>query len=357
MYTSIFKIRFTAIPLTLLLLFSVASCVKENDPPEVVPEDTTYKFVKPSNFPVPTYDFANNPVTKEGFLLGRKIFYDRQLSSDGTISCSSCHTSFSSFANSGHAVSHGVQNRLGTRNSPALMNLAWQSQFFWDGGVLDLDHVPINAFTAPFEMNETMGNILYKINKNSDYRTRFKAAFGVDSASTPQLLKAIAQFTVMMVSANSKYDKYKRGEAGGTLTANELAGLQLFQDKCATCHKGDFFSDFSFRNNGMTVNTADKGRGKITLNAADDYKFKMPSLRNLSFTAPYMHDGSITTLEAVVAQYAAGVRNNAASLDPALIRPQGAGFGIPLTVTEQANIVAFLKTLDDDAFVREAKFQ
>jgi cytochrome c peroxidase len=237
------------------------------------------------------------------------------------------------------------------------MNLAWQNQFFWDGGVLDLDHVPINAFTAPFEMNETLDHIIYKINKDSDYRSRFKAAFDVDSASTPQLLKAIAQFTVMIVSANSKYDKYKRGETGGTFTSAEQAGLQLFQAKCATCHKSEFFSDFSFRNNGMTVNTTDKGRSKITLNAVDDYKFKMPSLRNLSFTAPYMHDGSIGTLEAVVAQYATGVRNTAASLDPALIRPQGAGFGIPLSAAEQANIVAFLKTLDDDAFVHDTKFQ
>ncbi len=340
-----------------LLVFTMTiSCTKTTEnTPDPIDDSGLYKFAAPSNFPATSYNFANNSISKEGFLLGKKIFFDPQFSSDGTVSCGTCHKQFSAFADFGHTLSHGVENRLGTRNAPPLMNMAWQSEFFWDGGVNDLDKVPINAFTAHFEMNETMSHILYKINKDADYRKRFKMVFNVDSAATPQLLKALSQFMLLMVSGNSKYDKYKRGEAGGNLTADELAGMQLFQEKCTACHKTDLFTDRSYRNNGMTIlNPQDKGRQKITLNAADEYKFRVPSLRNLSYTAPYMHNGSIATLEQVVDRYQSGVRMSP-TLDSVMM--ERGNIGILLSTDEKAKIVAFLKTLDDDDFVKQAKFR
>jgi cytochrome c peroxidase len=320
--------------------------------PESEPEDI--RFVQPSNFPEPAYGLKKNPVTTAGFELGRALFYDPILSRDGSISCGSCHQQSAAFTHHGHDLSHGIDDQLGERNSPPIMNLAWHTTFFWDGGVHDLDLQPIAPIENPVEMDEDLKKAVEKIRSSSKYAPMFKAAFGNTEVTTDRMLKAMSQFMLMCISSNSRYDKYVRKEAGGELSATELVGMQVFQQKCASCHKGELFSDFSFRNNGLSHDyNKDRGRYRITLNDEDDYKFKVPSLRNVANTAPYMHDGRFYTLDEVLTHYTLGLRDQA-TLDPLL--KQNGKLGIELSTDEKEQIKAFLKTLTDDQFIRDRRF-
>lgn len=325
---------------------------KEDDPRK---EDSIggYTFVKPDNFPEPYYTFENNPVTEEGFKLGKKLFFDPLLSRDGSISCGSCHLQQRYFSDaSHHPTSVGVEDRLGTRNTPALTNLAFMKEFFWDGGVTHLDFVPINAITASFEMDETMQNVVLKLNKNSEYRELFKSTFDVDSINSAYMLHALSQFMVMMVSSNSKYDKYVRDE-GESLNIEELEGMHLFQEKCSTCHNGELFTDLSYRNNGLSAQSSDAGRKGITELDSDDGKFRVPSLRNVGATSPYMHDAKYLTLEQVLDHYDSEVKVSA-TLDTEL--KNNGVVGIPMTETEKGKIISFLNTLTDYEFVTDSRF-
>lgn len=319
--------------------------------PEVEQEEIA--FVKPANFPEPVYDLRKNPLTRAGFELGRTLFYDPGLSRDGSISCGSCHQQSAAFTHHGHDLSHGIDDQLGERNSPPIMNLAWQRTFFWDGGVHDLDLQPIAPIENPVEMDESLKNVVEKVRKNSKYSPLFEAAFGSSEVTTDRMLKAMSQFMLMCISANSRYDKYVRKEPGGELSASELAGMQVFQQKCASCHQGELFSDFSFRNNGLSHEfNKDRGRYRITLNDEDDYKFKVPSLRNVANTGPYMHDGRFYTLDEVLTHYTLGIKDQT-TLDPQL--KQNGQLGITLSNEEKEQIKAFLKTLSDDTFLRDRK--
>ena len=308
-------------------------------------------FEVPKGWPEPAYKFENNKVTNAGFELGKKLFFDPRLSRNNTISCGSCHQPFAAFAQLDHAVSHGVEDRLGTRNSPGLFNLNWHTGFFWDGGVNHIESQPLNPIKNPLEMDETLENILVKLNADQDYQRRFRQAFGNDTINTQRILKALAQFMGMLVSSNSKYDKHIRGEAGGELTAAELNGLSIFRSNCSSCHSEPLFSDFSYRNNGLKPSVVnDSGRAVITRTTTDLHKFKVPSLRNLKYTGPYMHDGRITSLDKVLDHYATGIHQSA-TLDPVLKS------GISLTAQERADLLSFLNTLNDEEFVKEAKFR
>lgn len=325
---------------------TAGSCNKEKLREEVT-------FYQPSNFPPPKYNFANNPVTTDGFLLGKKLFYDPILSRDNSTSCGSCHISFSAFTHHGHAVSHGIDNLLGIRNSPPIMNTAWSNEFMWDGGINHLDMLPIAPIENPVEMDLEFATAVEKVRNNSAYGPLFKAAFGSTEVTGPRLLQAMSQFMNCLVSANCRYDKWKRGE-GETLTADEQAGLALVQQKCSGCHSTDLFTDNTFHNNGIYSSfPTDSGRAKITQKAEDIGKFKTPSLRNIDKTRPYMHDGSFQTLEQVLEHYNSGVKVSA-TLDP-LLSKNGVN-GIPLTPTEQQQIIAFLKTLSDEEFIRDKRF-
>ena len=324
---------------------------------ETLPQDeTVVRFNTPTNFPPPVYAIGNNPVTTAGFMLGKALFYDPLLSLDGTISCGSCHQQSAAFAHQSHALSHGIADKVGTRNSSALINLAWQASFFWDGGVNDLDLQPIAPIQNPVEMGETMGNVLQKLQKSSKYPPLFEKAFGSKDITTAKTLKALSQFMVMLISANSKYDKMRRGEA--VLTPDENIGLQIFGQKCATCHTGELFMDNSFANNGLPLNPPpainDQGRFMITNFAADAFKFKVPTLRNIEKTAPYMHDGRISTLEGAIAHYINPA--NTPNVDPRLRQFLGGFLGIPLNLDERAKLLAFLKTLTDDDFLKNPLF-
>lgn len=312
--------------------------------------------VLPANFPSPTYNLQQNPVTKEGFLLGKKLFYDPILSRDSSIACADCHISFSAFSHPDHPTSHGIDGLFGRRNAPAIQNLIWQKAFFWDGGVPEMDFIAINPIENPVEMDESPMRVVQKLQRHPDYPGLFKAAFpNRDTIDGIQMLQAFSQFMATLVSANSRYDKYVRGEAGGTLSQEELAGLATFQAKCASCHTGDLFTDNNYRNNGLTEDfTHDKGRYEISSFPDDIGLFKVPSLRNVEVTGPYMHHGKINSLEAAVAHYNNSVKWSP-TLDPLL--QQGNSLGISLSTEEQKNIVAFLKTLTDHTFIRDERFQ
>ncbi len=329
----------------------IVSCKKDDDT-----SNTAIKFEKPANFPEPVYDLSRNPITQEGFELGKRLFYDPILSRDNTISCADCHISFSAFSHPDHPTSHGIDGLFGRRNAPAIQNMAWRSSFFWDGGVPNLDLVPLNAIQNPVEMDEKPGRVLYKLNRHAQYPELFKKAFQTnDTITSATMLKALSQFMLVLVSANSKYDKHVRNEEGGTLNTTEKAGLDLFKQKCASCHATEFFTDQSFRNNGiMNDFSLDQGRAEVSTFSEDIGKFAVPSLRNIEKTSPYMHDGRFRTLEEVLDHYAGGVKDSP-TLDPLL--KQNGILGIALNSTEKTQIIAFLKTLTDDSFLRDKRFQ
>lgn len=349
---------------SIVLFGMVASCQSDGDsggvtpvPPEptrpVEYQTTPYPWKKPANFPEPVYNFAKNPLTLEGVALGRALFHDDLLSVNGTVSCAFCHQQGSAFAHTDHALSHGINDKIGTRNNLGLQNVAFYKTFFWDGGVADLDLLPIAPIENPVEMGHSMPKLLESIRQSPKYRPMFLSAFGTDSITSERFLKALSQFMLTMVSANSRYDKYARKEAGGDLTPDELAGLTLFQQKCSTCHAGELFTDQSFRNNGLSrAANQDEGRYLITLRPEDKFTFKVPSLRNVERTPPYMHDGRFWTLDDVLNHYSSGIQN-VPELDPAL--RTGGNSGAPLTATEKKQIIAFLRTLTDLDYISDKR--
>ena len=309
-------------------------------------------FKNPDSFPQPTYHFVTNQLTKDGFELGRKLFYDPILSANNTISCGSCHIQTAGFTQHGHSVSHGIFDRLGTRNSPPVMNLAWNKSFMWDGGIFDLDLQPIAVITNHVEMNNTVANVLNKLQTSSVYPALFKKAFGSDAITSNNFLKALSQFMVMCVSSNAKYDSVMRNQS--TFTPNEQAGYLLYKQKCNSCHTEPLFTDYSFRNNGLSISMVnDMGRYNITLQDSDKYKFKVPSLRNLYYTPPYMHDGRFFTLDAVLDHYTTQVQNTP-NLDSLL--QKSSPLGIAITADEKIKLLVFLKTLNDNTFVTDRRF-
>lgn len=309
-------------------------------------------FKQPGNFPSPVYHFQTNKITKAGFELGRTLFYDPILSANNTISCGSCHIQTAAFTHHGHSVSHGIYDRLGTRNTPAIMNLAWNTSFMWDGGVFNLDLQPVAPITNHVEMDDTVEHVLQKLRSTTKYPPLFQNAFGTPDITSANFLKALSQFMLMCISNNAKYDSVMRHQA--SFTEDEETGYKLFQQKCGSCHKEPLFTDYSFRNNGLKPSSSnDLGRGAITLQESDKFKFKVPSLRNLSYTPPYMHDGRLLTLEAVLDHYINGVQNTP-NLDPLL--KQNAELGIAITEDEKIKLMAFLKTLDDKSFVLDKRF-
>ena len=332
--------------ITALTSCSVDQEIKPASPPLIVKE------VIPSGFPTPVYSFQNNTPTNEKFILGRELFYDPILSADNTISCGSCHQAFSAFAHSQHDLSHGINGLLGTRNSPALQNLNWKSSFMWDGGINHIEIQPLAPIQNPIEMGESLNNVIAKLQSKTKYQDLFRNAYGNDSITSQKMFKAMAVFMGMLYSYNSKYDRYYRGENGVTFTTSELNGYNLFKSKCANCHKEPLLTDESFRNNGLVPNPLinDSGRAVITGNPNDKYKFKVPSLRNVSVTGPYMHDGRFSSLSEVLDHYRTGIQNTG-TLDPSL------SSGITLTNQEKTDVINFLYTLTDYQFLYDENFK
>lgn len=297
-------------------------------------------FSIPDHFPLPHYNSSQNKVTTNGFLLGRRLFYDVRLSSDNSVSCASCHHQAAAFSDPGMALSSGVDGKMGGRNSPGLFNLAWNTTFMWDGGINHIEIMSLAPLTDPNEMNMDMGELLQKLATIPEYPNLFNKAFGSTEITDQRLFYALTQFMVMLVSSESKYDKFIKGEV--QLSSDEHAGFELFNQHCAACHTSPLLTDQTFRNNGLVLND-DLGRERITLNSADRGKFKVPSLRNVALTFPYMHDGRFSTLEEVLDHYRFGIIESE-TLDPLLVN------GIQLSLTEKAQLIEFLNTLSDDEY-------
>lgn len=310
--------------------------------------NTPLYFEVPRAWPEPKYDFKKNPLTEEGFQLGRHLFYDPILSRDNTISCQSCHLQQTGFTHVDHQLSHGIEGKIGTRNAMVLINLAWNKNFMWDGGVNNIEMQAINPITSPFEMDETLENVVTKLQNSSKYRTLFFKAFGDEKVTSQRLLKALAQFTVMLKSSNSKYDKVMRKEA--VYNEREQRGYDLFKVNCASCHKEPLFSNDKFENNGLAIDTTlnDFGRIKITNKKEDYLRFKVPTLRNVQYTFPYMHDGRFKTLTEVVKHY--NSLGNDKSLPKELAKP------MQLSDNDRVDLVLFLTTLTDKEFLFDKRF-
>jgi cytochrome c peroxidase len=303
-----------------------------------VHEFEPFEFNAPNHFPEQQYLFEGNELSRQRFELGKRLFFETRLSSDNTISCASCHAQVHAFADHNVALSAGVDGRLGKRNSPAIVNMAWSPSFMWDGGVNHLEMFSVAPITDTNEMNLSMLEAINRLNADSSYVHQFKRAYQTDVITDNYLLKALTMYMVMIVSDQSKYDKWVRGEVN--LSSSEEEGRLLFDQKCASCHSGALQTDFSFRNNGLDSIFSDLGRGRITNLYSDYGKFKVPSLRNVVLTYPYMHDGRFATLEEVLDHYSEGIVSSH-SLDPSLSN------GIPMTSVEKAKIIAFLETLTD----------
>lgn len=324
------------------------SCKKKDT--MVSKDPTPLAFTIPAGFPKPTTDiFANNPLTQEGFELGRKLFYDGLLSADGNFPCASCHQQFASFATFDHDLSHGFNNQFTTRNAPPLFNLAWHKEFHWDGGIANLEVQPLAPIIAPNEMAETIENVVRKLNADTSYKRMFKQAFKTDRIDSRYMLKALSQFMGMMVSANSKYDKVKRGDL--SFTGAEQRGYDVFKQNCASCHAEPLFTDLSYRNTGLSLNPSlnDVGRMRITNRSADSLKFKVPSLRNIFHTAPYGHDGRFYSVGQVIDHYRSGVIDGPTT-DPLLKNK------IHLDEYQKNDLIIFLRTLTDSTFIADKRF-
>jgi cytochrome c peroxidase len=313
-------------------------------------ETTVIPFIVSGGFPQPLYNFAANPITEEGFQLGKKLFFDGRLSVDGRTDCGSCHQPLAAFTTYEHDRSHGVNNSHTLRNAPGLFNLAWYPSFNQDGSASNLETVYRNHITSPTEMGETVANVVRKIKDDASYKTMFRAAFGDEKVTEDRMYKALNQFVLSLVSANSKYDKMRRGEA--FFDAQEAAGYAVFKTKCATCHTEPLFTDFTFRNVGLELDNAlkDHGRMRVTGNRADSLKFRVPSLRNAEFTSYYTHDGRLNTFRTMIKHYRFSI-NGSATLDPLLAN------GISLTNQEEDQLVAFIRTLSDSTFLNNPRFR
>lgn len=322
------------IPVALLLIISAFKLTESS------------LFYVPKNWPEPAYDFSKNKLSAEKIELGRLLFYDPILSRDSTISCSSCHSQYTAFTHVDHDLSHGIDGKIGTRNSPVIANLAWSKLLMWDGAVNHADVQALAPISNPDEMDETIQHVVEKIQRTGIYSNKFSSAFGDSKVTGERVLKALSQFMMTIVSSNSKYDKVMRNEEGFEFTEQEQRGLVLFRKKCESCHREPLFTTHEFANNGLSVDTTlnDFGRMKVTQNPEDSLKFKIPTLRNIEFSYPYMHDGRFQKLSEVLKHYSHGIQTSP-TLAPELKN------GIPLTSEERIDIIAFLLTLTDKDFL------
>ena len=313
---------------------------------------TPYRFTTSSTFPIPALP-RDNPLLVERVALGEKLFNDTALSRDGTLSCASCHTPAFAFADP-RRFSLGVEGRKGTRHGMPLFNLAWKSEFFWDGRAPSLRAQALVPIEDHLEMDEKLDRVVAKLQKTS--REAFGRAFDTDEITPERIGLAIENYLLTLTSHDSKFDRAMRGEA--KLSAEEQRGFELFilereprmgtmGADCFHCHGGPLFTDHQFRNNGLAIDDADLGRFKVTKKAIDRGTFATPSLRNVAVTAPYMHDGRFTTLEQVLDHYSEGVQRTD-TLDPNLAKhPDG---GLHLSAEEKKALIALLRSLTDRAF-------
>jgi len=327
-----------AILLSWMCLTFVIACKKEAPIAPASPQT----LVLPEHFPQSIYSIGAFSPDARKVAIGRRLFYDPILSLDSTIHCGSCHKQQEGFADQGAAVSTGIFGRTGLRNSPTLANLIWKPLYMMDGGVLSLDLQPIAPITDSHEMGLPLADLVNRLKQNTSYSDAFNSAFDEDNINSQKILVCLAQFMATMISSNSPFDRYILGNSSA-LSSQEKQGLDVFQRHCASCHSGVITSDFSFRHNGLAPNASDSGRQRITGLESDRGKFMVPTLRNISRTSPYMHDGRFSSLEEVLLHYSQPA--NPALADELI------GNGISLSASEQVSIIAFLNALEDPYFL------
>ncbi|GAB3841520.1 cytochrome c peroxidase [Hymenobacter jeollabukensis] len=342
----------------------VAACKPDKDVEQAFPAPTPLTLARPQDFPAIVPMPADNPLTEEGVALGRMLFYEKKLSGDGTISCGSCHQQSKAFTD-GRARAIGVGGQQHARGSMALINMAWEQDFTWDGAHTKLEQQARTPLENPVEMHQSLATSVTKLQATNNYPKLFGRAFGSSRITEENVLKALAQFERTLVSSNSRYDKAKRGES--YLLPNELQGKQLMGHattfvrgaECQHCHDTELFSGptHTFFNNGLDLPPfTDPGRGGITGVAFERGMFKAPTLRNIALTDPYMHDGRFKTLEEVLDQYSEHVQISP-NLDPQLVNsPNDPSKKIMLTAAEKQKIIAFLHTLTDSTFITDPRF-
>ncbi|ALJ05505.1 cytochrome C peroxidase [Pseudalgibacter alginicilyticus] len=301
----------------------------------------------PIDFPELNNSVRTNPPTKYGVELGEKLFFEKKLSANNTISCSSCHIQANAFADH-HAKSIGIEGRIGLRNAPPIQNLAFMQVYNWDGNKRQLENQPLVPIITHEEMDSSILEVINKLEKDESYIDLFNKAFNGEGITAGGIYNSMAQYEYTLISANSKYDKVKRNE-GESFTQEEAQGYQIFQDKCISCHSTELFTDQSFRNIGFPLNpdNEEAGRARVTGLVEDYMSFRVPTLRNIEFTAPYGSFGQFATLKEVLDYFDYGVLDSD-NLDPFLKENDNK---ITLTETEKAHLISFMKTLSDTEFV------
>ncbi len=350
---------------SLALGLFIYSCTKNVNGKMVAYNDAPYflQFVN-NTLPAPTLP-VDNPLTIEKVKLGRMLFYSTLLSSDETVSCASCHNQKNAFSDI-NRFSKGVDGAMGGRQAMAIFNMAWHdNEFFWDGRAHFLRDQSLGPIENPLEMNETLENVIKKLYKNQEMKNQFIRAFGSNEITSVKMSLALENFMMSIISDDSKYDRYLAGLV--QLTASEERGRVLFFGEynpffpeisgadCAHCHAGNNFENDLYMNNGLDEDAffVDFGREDVTNLASDRAKFKVPSLRNVAVTFPFMHDGRLQTLEEVVDHYNSDVRNSS-TVDPALLGTTATG--LMLDAQEKKDLINFLKTLTDYTFLNNKAY-
>ena len=333
-----------------LFVLALTGCTREGVGPEVVGTGPT-----PVELQLPAGALAavgapllpaNNPLTAEGIALGRLLFYEKALSNDLSMNCGSCHAQANAFADP-RAFSVGTDGSVGTRNSMSLVNLAWSTKLFWDGRVEGLEAQAHDPVINPVEMRNTWPVVENRLNADAAYRQHFRNAFGTDVIDSTLVTRALAQFVRSLTSFDSPFDRFWYGGDSTALSEQAQNGLSLFisQGKCAGCHAPGLFTDNALRNNGLDVMLADPGYGAVTGNSGDLGKFKVPTLRNIAVTGPYMHDARFTTLEEVLGHYNGGVLMTSPNVDLHMdfwgMNPN------PFSADEISDLTDFLNALTD----------
>ena len=359
-----FKIKCLTFLLTAAII--LLACSKDNDNvKEPIAIDETPYLLEYGMLPTPDLP-VDNPLTVQGVQLGRMLFYEKMLSIDGSQACADCHRQLDGFSDTTR-FSIGVEKLPGKRQAMPVFNMAWHSnEFFWDGRAPLLRDQALMPIQDPLEMNETLENVVAKLSDTKTYRDQFTRAFGSDEITPEKIALAMEQFMLSIVSYDSKYDRYLAGAE--ELTESEERGRLLFVTEynpffpdqsgadCAHCHGGANFENDLYMNNGLDTDAeiTDTGREKVTEDPSDRAKFKVPSLRNVAVTPPYMHDGRFQTLEQVIDHYNAGIRE-ASTTDITLLNTKDTG--LFLTEQDKQDLINFLKTLTDETFLNKEEYK
>jgi len=333
----------------LSFVFVFISCTKEDVYEPFIFDNPEIEIAIPINFPELNNSFYINKPTKYGVELGEKLFFDKKLSANNTISCASCHIQENAFSD-GISEAIGIYDRIGFRNTPPVQNMAFMQFYNWDGNKQTLESQPLVPIITHEEMDSSILEVIGKLEIEEAYLDLFYNAFGDYKITGDRIYNSIAQYEYTLISANSKYDQVKRNE-GVIFTDTESLGYKTFQDKCASCHSTELFTDQSFRNIGFPINpnTDEAGRARITGKDEDLYRFRVPSLRNIAYTAPYGSFGQFATLKEVLDYLDNGVLE-ADNLDPIL---KDNGNRILLTEVEKENLISFMNTLSDSDFISQ----